>query len=256
MNVCYKFTNYQALNLSKVLFYSIFINIFYHRKPYLCAITQYICSHNFQKVMLRWFLFLLFFIFVGKSLYAQRELMRVEGYVLSSDSLKPVQNAHIISKIASRGSISDRDGKFSIVVAAIDTLLLTSIGFERKLLAFDKQFLEKQNQLTILLKKEVFLLNEVIVKPLPEYRVFKQTIINMESKLPREITLFEKPKNFGETRSSSPPAGGPVQMFYNIFNEKAIRDRRMKRNRKNYNKMLIESGREEEVIPVKLKIDR
>lgn len=206
--------------------------------------------------MLRWGLFLLFFVFVGKMLYAQRELMRIEGYVLSSDSLKPIQNAHVISKIASRGSITDRDGKFSLVVATIDTLSLTSIGFERKLIAFDKQFVEKQNQLTILLKKEVFLLNEVVVKPFPDYRTFKETIISMESKLPHEITLFEKPKNFDETKPSSVPAGGPIQMFYNIFNEKAARDRRMKRNRKNYNKMLIESGHEEEVIPVKLKIDR
>ncbi|MDR0969178.1 MAG: carboxypeptidase-like regulatory domain-containing protein [Lentimicrobiaceae bacterium] len=206
--------------------------------------------------MLRRCLFLLFLVFIGEMLYAQRDLMRIEGYVLSSDSLKPIQNAHIISKIASRGSISDRDGKFSLVVATIDTLLLTSIGFERKLLAFDKQLIENQQQLRVLLKKEVFLLNEVVVKPFPDYRTFKETIIKMESKLPQEITLFEKPKNFGENKSRLlPPAGGLIQMFYNIFNEKAVRDRRLKRNRKNYNKNLVKSGREEEQIPIKLNID-
>ena len=50
------------------------------------------------------------------------------GYVVTADSLRPIRNTHVISKLAYCGTITDRQGWFHIQARQVDTLWVSCVG--------------------------------------------------------------------------------------------------------------------------------
>ena len=83
------------------------------------------------------------------------------GYVVTADSLKPIRNTHVISKMAHCGTISNQQGKFHIQAHETDTLWVSCIGYVRRLVVLDTT-LTSRDTLVIRLRPETITLREVI----------------------------------------------------------------------------------------------
>ena len=59
------------------------------------------------------------------------------GYVVTADSLRPIRNTHVISKMGHCGTISNRDGVFYIPARKVDTLWVSCLGYTRRLIPFE-----------------------------------------------------------------------------------------------------------------------
>ena len=177
------------------------------------------------------------------------------GYVVTADSLHPIRNTHVISKMAHCGTITDRQGKFHIQAQQIDTLWVSCIGYSRRLVAIDST-LSSSDTLVIRLYPETITLREVIVLPFSNYEGFKEFLITMPSvKTLDEIERLNK--DLDELWLSRVPVGNgkptitanPIQYLYDKYNASARRQATLLRNRKMYNEVLREQGRTDELLP-------
>lgn len=177
------------------------------------------------------------------------------GYVVTADSLKPIRNTHVISKMAHCGTITNQQGKFHILAYETDTLWVSCIGFSRRLVVIDTT-LTSRDTLVIRLRPETITLREVTVLPFSNYEGFKEMLITMPSiETPGEIKrLHEDLDNLWLSRV--PTGNGkvtvtanPIQFLYDKYNKTARFQAKLKRNRRMYNEVLREQGRTDELLP-------
>ena len=180
-----------------------------------------------------------------------RDLVVLEGYVLTSDSLLPVPKAHIISKMNSWGTISHDDGQFIMYVSPFDSVLFTSIGFAPLIFYVDSTVIRSPRDYKVLMVTDTVTINEVVIQAYWDYETLKMLITTMD---PLDLDAFYPEWEGTELmyKNIQPaPIGGPIQGLYNVFNRQARMKRKIIRNRKNYNKIMIQMGRPEDTIPAK-----
>ena len=176
------------------------------------------------------------------------------GYVVTADSLHPIRNTHVISKLAHCGTITDRQGKFHIQARQIDTLWVSCVGYTRRLVALDTT-LSSSDTLVIRLHPETITLREVTVLPFTNYETFKEMLITMPSiKTPEELQRLDEDLkeiqhgvNMGNGMATI--SASPIQYLYDKYNASARRQATLLRNRRMYNEVLREQGRTDELLP-------
>lgn len=183
------------------------------------------------------------------------EKVHVTGYVVSSDSLIPMRNVHIISKMAHCGTISNRSGIFRIATKTVDTLWISSVGYARRLIPISN--VSENDTLVIRLERDTITLREFVIRPYYDYNTFKEMVINMPSvRMPRELELLQEELKDPWLRKKKIKGDGlptltmhPIQYLYNHFNKKARRQTKIMRNRRMFNEILREQGRLDEILP-------
>ena len=176
------------------------------------------------------------------------------GYVVTADSLHPIRNTHVISKLAHCGTITDRQGKFHIQARQIDALWVSCVGYTRRLVALDTT-LTSSDTLVIRLRPETITLREVTVLPFTNYETFKEMLVTMPSiKTPEELQRLDEDLkeiqhgvNMGNGMATI--SASPIQYLYDKYNASARRQATLLRNRRMYNEVLREQGRTDELLP-------
>ena len=186
---------------------------------------------------------------------SKRKRIDFYGYVVTADSLKPIRNTHVISKMAHCGSITNQQGKFHIQACETDTLWVSCIGYARRLIPIDTN-LTSRDTLLIRLQSETITLREVTVLPFTNYETFKKMLITMPSiETPDEMRRLEE--DLDDLWLSQTPAGNgkvtvtasPIQYLYDKYNKSARRQAKLLRNRRMFNEVLREQGRTDELLP-------
>ena len=218
----------------------------------------------FRYPVLKRFLFILILVISWLGLWAQEEAgldlekrVPILGKIVTSDSLLPVRNTHVISKMGHCGTISNRDGVFYIPAKTVDTLWVSCLGFSRKLIPVDSTL--SIDTMQIVLERDTITLKEVTVFPFYDYNTFKQTIINMPSiPVPREIQRLNEELASMRTGKKRDPyfnienmgiTLSPLQYLYDHYNSSARRQNKLLRNRRMFNEILREQGRLDELLP-------
>lgn len=177
------------------------------------------------------------------------------GYVVTADSLRPVRNTHVISKMAHCGTISNQYGMFHIQARQVDTLWVSCVGYMRRLIAIDPS-LTTADTLVIRLYPETITLREVTVLPFTNYETFKEMLITMPTT--KTLDEIERLNNdLDDMWLSRTPVGNgkptitanPIQYLYDKYNASARRQSTLRRNRRMYNEVLREQGRTDELLP-------
>ncbi len=175
-----------------------------------------------------------------------KDIFFFKAKLISADSLLPVADAYVISRHMVWGTISDTNGIFNIHVDNNDTLLISSLGYRNELYAINDS-LDRDSLVTIKMHRDTIMLNEVLIRAFWDYETFKQMILDM--RLPDDFHIDYKSDDMILNRPLQPAAMGPVQALYNIFNSSARLSRKLIRNRKHYNKIMIQMGRPQDTIP-------
>lgn len=204
-------------------------------------------------------------VFISLRLFAQgndaldlEKKLPILGKIVTSDSLLPVRNTHVISKMGHCGTISNRDGYFLIPARMVDTLWISCIGYSRRLIPIDSTMADIDT-LQIVLHRDTITLKEVTIFPFYDYATFKQMIIDMPSKpTPREIQrLNEELAGMRSGKKRNPYfnmenmgfTASPIQYLYDHYNSSVRRQNKLLRNRRMFNEILREQGRTDELLP-------
>lgn len=180
-----------------------------------------------------------------------QDFIRIEGLVLSSDSLLPQKNVHVISRMTRSGTISDENGRFTLRALATDTVFFSAVGFKRRIVPFDQTFLRPGEWWKVMLTKDTVYMDEVLVRSFYDWPTFRHMFVKMPSIKPINLeSINEELKDILLYVQPSPMTiKGPIQTLYDLFNDMARLQRRLERNRRAYNQQLIREGRFDELIP-------
>ena len=100
------------------------------------------------------------------------------------------------------------------------------------------------------MQKDTVLINEIIVRGYWDYNTFKQIIINME---PLDLGNFYEISEGIDKELKFNPAyqgiKGPIQALYDRFNKNERLQRKLIKNREEYNELMIKMGRIQDTIP-------
>jgi len=177
--------------------------------------------------------FLLCYIFLATNSFAQENTI-IHGTIICENQL--INNVHIINLNNGRGTISNDNGSFEINTKANDTLLFSSIQFERKKIRITNELLSSK-EIIIELVTSVTMLNEVTIthltgdlyvdiKGIPEDTTPKHNFVYKLSDL--YINLPEDQHGYkGAPNVGISPAGGVN--IASFFDGKSAMNRILKR---------------------------
>jgi hypothetical protein len=106
-------------------------------------------------------LFVILFLFLFQFSFSQTEKL-IQGRVLCDDF--PLQGIEVVNLVTEKSTITDTNGRFSILVKVEDMLVFISEKHDYKRLFLDKEFLDKNNFLISLTRKPEQLEEVVVTK--------------------------------------------------------------------------------------------
>lgn len=128
--------------------------------------------------------FFLFYIVGVIAVHGQeKKLLQLSGRI-TNELLEPMPFSHILVMNNYRGTISNYDGRYSIVVEEGDTVLFSAVGYKRKYLRMPQALSEPFLILDIMLEVDTIFIDAVEIYPWRSYEEFKEAFVNL--KLPTD----------------------------------------------------------------------
>lgn len=109
----------------------------------------------------------------------QNNLVQLTG-ILTDELLQPLPFAHVLVLNNYRGTITDKQGKYSFVVKIHDTIMFSSVGYKRKIIVVPDTLKEPFFNLEIVLDIDTFMIGEVVIYPWKSYEEFKDAFLNLK----------------------------------------------------------------------------
>jgi hypothetical protein len=125
-------------------------------------------------------------------------VVQLFGVVMAADNLKPVPSASIMIKGQNRGTISNPDGVFSIVVLKGDVVEFTSVGFLPVKATIPSNLEGSQHSIIQLMVYDTSFLPATIIKPRPTREQFERDFMN--SIVPDDQLAIARKSNNAATR--------------------------------------------------------
>jgi hypothetical protein len=100
------------------------------------------------------------------------------GVVMTADSLQGIPSVSVVVKGQGRGTLSNEQGVFSIVVMKGDQIEFSSIGYKPKLYQIPKNLEGNQWSIIQLLVTDTMYLPATIIKPRPTREQFERDFVN------------------------------------------------------------------------------
>ncbi|MBS1578685.1 MAG: carboxypeptidase-like regulatory domain-containing protein [Bacteroidetes bacterium] len=123
-----------------------------------------------------------FFIAQTSSVNAQQlkqdSIVQLYGVVMTADSLRAIPAASVIVENKGRGTITNGDGVFSIVVMKGDKITFSSVGFKDKTVEIPKNWNTNEMSVIQLLVADTNYLPATILKPRPTREQFERDFVN------------------------------------------------------------------------------
>src|SRR5215212_1538590 len=104
-------------------------------------------------------------------------VVQLYGVVMTADSLMGIPSVSIVVKGQNRGTVSNEQGVFSIVVMKGDQVEFTSIGYKPKLVEIPRNLEGNQYSVIQLMVTDTVYLPATIIKPRPTREQFERDFI-------------------------------------------------------------------------------
>ena len=146
--------------------------------------------------------------------------------LMDADTTVAIPNCHIINKTQNLGTVSDEFGSFTITANVGDSIMFSSIGYERLTIAASDSMYT--NNRIIRMKPAIYVLSEVDIGLLSTYDRFKRDILSKEAEA--AIKMAPNISQYDVYVPSLPNQGGinipllgmlahPVTLFYDLLSK-------------------------------------
>ncbi len=108
----------------------------------------------------------------------QDSVVQLYGVVMTADSLKALPSVSVVIKGSHRGTMTNDDGVFSIVVLKGDQVEFTSVGYKAKLVDIPTKIESNQYSIIQLMVADTAFLPATILKPRPSRSQFERDFVN------------------------------------------------------------------------------
>jgi len=134
--------------------------------------------------------FLLYSIFISGFLYSQNAIaqnradqdsvIQLYGVVMTADSLQAIDAASVIVEDKGRGTMTNYQGVFSIVVLKGDRIRFSCVGFKDKIITIPDNLKGNQYSVIQLMVSDTAYLPATILKPRPSRSQFERDFVNAD----------------------------------------------------------------------------
>lgn len=131
----------------------------------------------------------------------QRNIIQFTGVIFTEDTSNIVPGVHIYVPKGGRGTTSNPYGFFSMPVLEGDSIVFSSVGFERTYYIIPKHEEETALKLLVYLREDIKFLEEVEVFPYPSEAAFKAAVLAAELPDQRDYDNLERWLNSDYMRS-------------------------------------------------------
>lgn len=111
---------------------------------------------------------------------AQKAVIQFSGIIKDSLSQSPIPFCAVYIENQYRGTLTNSEGFYSFVAAKGDTVTIRSLGYVTQKLVIPATMEGTSLFKDITLSREAYLLDEVVIYPLPAPHQLRQAIINLE----------------------------------------------------------------------------
>jgi hypothetical protein len=150
-------------------------------------------------------------------------VVQLYGVVMTADSLKGIPAVSIMVKGQNRGTISNDEGVFSIVVLKGDVVEFTHISYKTKLVTIPRDLKGNQHGIVQLMVADTVYLPGTVIRPWPTPQQFERDFVN--TKVPDDDIEVARQNNSAAKRRvlmQSTPADGTEAtnlQFRNLANK-------------------------------------
>ncbi len=106
-------------------------------------------------------------------------VVQLYGVVMTADSLQGIPSVSVMVKGQNRGTITNNEGVFSIVVLKGDKIEFSSVGFKPKLITIPTDIEGNQYSVLQLMVNDTIYLAATIIKSRPSREQFERDFINI-----------------------------------------------------------------------------
>lgn len=150
-------------------------------------------------------------------------VVQLYGVVLTADSLVGIPAVSVTVKGQNRGTITNNQGVFSIVVLKGDQVEFTHVSYKGKTVTIPRNIEGNQYSIVQLLVEDTVYLPATIIKPRPSPQQFERDFVHTKVS-DDDIEIARQNNNVAKRRvlmqSTSPDAGEAVSLqFRNIANK-------------------------------------
>ncbi len=107
-------------------------------------------------------------------------MVQLYGVIMTADSLKAIAAASIVVEGKGRGTLSNDDGVFSIVVLKGDKIKFSCVGFKDKNITIPTNLESNQYSVIQLMVNDTAYLPATILKPRPSRAQFERDFVNTD----------------------------------------------------------------------------
>ena len=110
----------------------------------------------------------------------QDSVVQLYGVIMTADSLRAIPAASIVVENKGRGTLTNEDGVFSIVVLKGDKVRFSCVGFKDKLIAIPANLEGNQYSVIQLMVSDTAFLPATILRPRPSRAQFERDFVNTD----------------------------------------------------------------------------
>lgn len=129
---------------------------------------------------------------------AKDSVVQLYGVVMTADSLEALPAVSVVVKGQNRGTITNNQGVFSIVVLKGDVIEFTSVGFRPKTVKIPSNIEGRQYSIIQLMVTDTIYLAATIIKARPSREQFERDFLN--TKIPDDNLELARKNNNEDTR--------------------------------------------------------
>ena len=177
-----------------------------------------------KRILLFTFLFAIGTPFVATAQFEKLKdsVVQLFGVVMTADSLQGIPSVSVVVRGQNRGTMTNEQGVFSIVVMKGDQIEFSSIGYKPKLVDIPRDIEGNQYSMIQLMVTDTVYLPATIIKPRPTKEQFERDFVNAQ--IPDddiEIARQNTEESKRRILARSLPADGREAANYNLRNNAA-----------------------------------
>jgi hypothetical protein len=140
-------------------------------------------------------------------------VVQIFGIVMRADSLEGIPSVSVTIRGSNRGTITNNQGVFSIVVLKGDVIEFTHVSYKPKTVTVPRNLEGNQYSIVQLMVEDTFYLPATIIRPRPTPQQFARDFVN--TKVPDDDIEIARQNNDAAKRRvlimSTPADGGEIQ---------------------------------------------
>lgn len=176
-----------------------------------------------------------FLLFTSTLVTKAQDQINFNGKILSSNGF--VYNANVINKKIFKGSVSDFEGNFSLMVNKGDVITFSSIGYKDFLYTIPDTITDKNFRVIVQMIVDTVQIGETVVTPWPLKKDFSRAFMNEKPKTEKEaISAYAGFVELeGDPKEPKPTILNPISFIANVFSKKRIQQKKMEKYRQMLN---------------------